>query len=425
MKNNEIKKKSKIKFLSFSLAVITILIGGCLYFYNQAKFYRLALENTYKHSLQDFNDYVSNIYGYLDKGLYVGTPYQLSNISARLLSDSRAASVCLSSLPASELHLDNTFKFLSQVGAYAASLNKKYHHDNKISDKEYKTLESLRSCAKKLNNYVSDLEDEMIKNNIDLDSNKMIISASKTKNRQDNNDVNFLNLEKNFVNYPTLIYDGPFSDHISNKAAELTKNLSEVSLDQAKKIAALATGINEDKLSSSQEENSNFDLYCFTDKNVSIGVTKKGGIICYILKISNIEQSYYEINNNCFTVNFAYKQDDIIIYPDLIKVSVALDNGEILSVDSRGYINNHKERKIKEPKKTKQEAKAVISNYLTVLKEARRAIIPTEGENEVETYEFVCRGSNNDTVLVYINSNTLEEEQILILIESEDGILTI
>ena len=284
MKNNEIKKKSKIKFLSFSLAVITILIGGCLYFYNQAKFYRLALENTYKHSLQDFNDYVSNIYGYLDKGLYVGTPYQLSNISARLLSDSRAASVCLSSLPASELHLDNTFKFLSQVGAYAASLNKKYHHDNKISDKEYKTLESLRSCAKKLNNYVSDLEDEMIKNNIDLDSNKMIISASKTKNRQDNNDVNFLNLEKNFVNYPTLIYDGPFSDHISNKAAELTKNLSEVSLDQAKKIAALATGINEDKLSSSQEENSNFDLYCFTDKNVSIGVTKKGGIICYILK---------------------------------------------------------------------------------------------------------------------------------------------
>ena len=109
----------------------------------------------------------------------------------------------------------------------------------------------------------------------------------------------------------------------------------------------------------------------------------------------------------------------------MIKVSVALDNGEILSVDSRGYINNHKERKIKEPKKTKQEAKAVISNYLTVLKEARRAIIPTEGENEVETYEFVCRGSNNDTVLVYINSNTLEEEQILILIESEDGILTI
>lgn len=451
MNKKEIKKSTLIKLTSLSIATIIALFGGCFYFYNQSKNYKLALENNYKHSLQDFNDYLDNIYNDLDKSLYISSAYQLSNISAKLLSNSRAATMCLSTLPASELHLDNTFKFLSQVGDYASALNKKYHTNNKISTDDYQSLENLRSYAKKINNYVSELEYNVLKNNIDLDSPQMISAAKNNQNKNSENSLNFNNLEKNFDSYPKMIYDGPFSDHISSKTPEITKNLKEVSEDKAKKIAALALGMDQNLLTHNKDKNSNLPFYCFSGNNISIGVTKKGGLISYILnsravknqninpgeaienakkyisntlKIPNIEQSYYEVNDNYCTINFAYLQNDTIIYPDLIKISVALDNGEIISVDTKGYINNHKERNIAKPSKSIEDAKNKISSYLTVIKEPRKAIIPTDGQNEVLTYEFICRSKNNETVLVYINCDTLEEEQILVLVESEKGVIT-
>ena len=32
------------------------------------------------------------------------------------------------------------------------------------------------------------------------------------------------------------------------------------------------------------------------------------------------------------------------MYPDLIKVKVALDNGEVLGMETTGYLNNHTQR---------------------------------------------------------------------------------
>ncbi len=451
--SKNISKSVLIKIISSGLAVVLMLSGGCIYFYKQSERYKLALENTYRNSLQDLNDYVNNIYSYLDKGLYVGTAYQLSNISANLLSDSRAAKICLASLPASELRLDNTFKFLSQVGSYASALNKKYHFEDEITENEYKSLENLRGYAKKLNSYISNLEYDILKNNSKIGNGISLANTVKVKNqKQNNSNLDFSDLEKEFEGYPTLIYDGPFSDNITNRTPELTKGMKKISVEQAKKIVALAAGISENKLINAENEKSNMPLYCFKSDNFSAGVTQKGGVMCYILKsrtintasvdvgeainiakqyvldvlkITNIEQSYYEVNGNYCTINFACKQNDVIIYPDLIKISVALDNGEIISMDARGYINNHKERNIKTPKKTSEEAEKVLSKYLTVVKKPRLAFVPTEGENEVLTYEFVCRGKNDENVMVYINSDNLEEEQILILVESENGVLVI
>ena len=51
------------------------------------------------------------------------------------------------------------------------------------------------------------------------------------------------------------------------------------------------------------------------------------------------------------------------------------------------------------------------------------AIIPTEWKTEVFCYEF--KGKIYDTdFLVYINANTGKEENILVIIETPNGILT-
>lgn len=55
----------------------------------------------------------------------------------------------------------------------------------------------------------------------------------------------------------------------------------------------------------------------------------------------------------------------------------------------------------------------------------RLALIPTDGLEEKLCYEFRCRAENGRNVLVYINAQTAEEEQILILVESKSGTLTV
>ena len=47
------------------------------------------------------------------------------------------------------------------------------------------------------------------------------------------------------------------------------------------------------------------------------------------------------------SINFAYEKDHTTYYPDLIKVSVSLENGEIISFHQRGYLANHRERTTK------------------------------------------------------------------------------
>ena len=55
----------------------------------------------------------------------------------------------------------------------------------------------------------------------------------------------------------------------------------------------------------------------------------------------NMQESYFQTQENIITVNYVYKQGDILVYPDLIKVKIALDNGEILGVETNGYLTDH------------------------------------------------------------------------------------
>ena len=44
--------------------------------------------------------------------------------------------------------------------------------------------------------------------------------------------------------------------------------------------------------------------------------------------------SYYETADGICTVNYAASQDGILLYPDLIKIGIALDNGAVVFYDA-------------------------------------------------------------------------------------------
>ena len=122
------------------------------------------------------------------------------------------------------------------------------------------------------------------------------------------------------------------------------------------------------------------------------------------------------------TINYAAVQDGVLLYPDLIKVKVAMDNGDICSVECSGYIYNHETRENLTVSIGETEAKAKINKDVEI-KNIRLAVIPKESKEEVLTYEIKGKIDNHD-VLIYINAKDGREENVLLILETPGGILT-
>ena len=135
-----------------------------------------------------------------------------------------------------------------------------------------------------------------------------------------------------------------------------------------------------------------------------------------------MQNTYYLNESGILTINYAYNQNGVIIYPDLIKVKVALDNGEILGFESTGYLNNHTERIIDKNVISKDQAKKTLNKNLNI-KSENLAIIPTEYKTEILCYEFKGTVENREFI-VYINAKTGEEEDILVIYNTPNGVLT-
>ena len=87
-----------------------------------------------------------------------------------------------------------------------------------------------------------------------------------------------------------------------------------------------------------------------------------------------------------------------------------------------GYIMNHKYRDFPTAALSENDARGKINSHLNVEK-SNMALIPKDGETEKLCYEFT--GTHNGRhFIIYINAENGCEEEILMLIESENGVLT-
>ena len=136
----------------------------------------------------------------------------------------------------------------------------------------------------------------------------------------------------------------------------------------------------------------------------------------------NMKETYYLKQQGIVTINYAYEQDGVVMYPDLIKVKVALDDGAILGIETTGYLNNHTNRTIQNKKITKEEAKKNLNKNLEILSEGM-AVIPTESMMEIYCYEFKGKVDDKE-FLVYVNAENGREEDILVITKTPNGTLT-
>ena len=413
----------------------------------------LANENLYNQSLYELIYYMDNVQNYLAKSTISNSATHGAETLTNLWREANLAQTYLSMLPMQAQELENTEKFLNQVSDYSYSLSRKNIQGEKLSDDDLKNLEELHKYSMQINNVVNQISFDLNAGNMkwsDLTGEKNVNFA-----QQVSTDFNFADtLEENLHQYSGLIYDGAYSEHIVSVEKRGLKG-DKISEEDAKKKAVEFVGENniEEISSLGYSEKAAVPAYTFTIKNknqenITISISETGGSIVYMTSdrevsvenltyeqanekgieflnqkgFDNMKQTYYLKNEGVITINYAYQQDGVLMYPDLIKRKVALDNGQILGIETTGYLNNHTQRDVSKVKITKEQAKEKLNKNLNIQSETL-AIIPTEWKTEKLCYEF--KGKVEETeYLVYINAENGEEEQILIITNTPNGVLT-
>ena len=450
--------KGKLKkgpMLAIIIILIISVVALAVILYSSQKQYRQASENTYNMAFFELVDYVKNVETYLAKSLISTTPEHGAETLTNLWREANLAQSYLSMLPIQSQELENTEKFLNQVSDYSYSLSRKNIYNESLTDEDLKNLKDLHGYSVDLENTLNQLSEDLNSGRFkwgELAEKGTIAFAQQVDNISKES---FSNLEENFHEYAGLIYDGAFSEHLtSNEKKGLTGE--DISEDEARQKAEEFIGKENIKEISNLgfSENATIPVYDFSiknqnDENINVSISKKGGHIVYSNSNRNVDaeiisqdeanekgkqyleskgfpnmkETYFLKQDGIVTINYAYNQEGVVMYPDLIKVKVALDNGEVLGIETTGFLNNHTIRDLSNVKIDKEQAKATLNKDLELVSEGM-AVIPTEWETEILCYEFKGKVEDKE-FLVYINAENGREEDILIITNTPNGTLTI
>ncbi len=445
----EIKNKIGRKntgIILFSFVCIIVLFSMILL--KRFKIEKQEVQDLYNRAMYDFVSDVNNIENEMTKLKITSNDTYTMTTLASVFAKSNSAKSNLDILPFSANSISNVSKFLTQLSDFSYSLMRNILNGDNIS--EYKeNIDSLYDKISELSDVVEKIYSDLTANNIKWDELEKVGNEKiKESNAQEElSSVNYIG--KTFTEYEGIIYDGAFSNHIlTAKPVYLSGNI--LSSEDAKNL--IKEELRVDSIEFKSEQDGKLPLYVFEvklsgfDTLKTLYVTKEDGRVYQMISdrnsstenisideaekkateyinslgIENIVPTYYLKSENMITISFAATEDDVIIYSDLIKVKVALDNGEIMTYEADGYIYNHKEREIS-ASKTIDEAREVLYKDLSIENE-RLCIIPTDSKDEVLVYEF--EGVIDDNrFLVYVNANNLVEEKIYILLETEGGTL--
>ncbi len=447
----KIKNKIGRKNLAIiNLVLITIVIMLSMMLLKEYKIQKQEVQDEYNRALYDFVSDVNNIKNEMLK-LKVSSNdvYTLTTISS-IFAKSNSAKANLDVLPFSQNSMSNTSTFLTQLSDFSYSLMRNIIGGKNI--KEYMdNINTLYNKIEELSKVTEEIYAELNDGKVKWDELEKI-GDEKIDELNADEELSKVNLiGKTFTDYEGIIYDGAFSNHILTlKPAYLSPN--ELSSKEVELI--LREKINLSKIDFKEELDGRIPLYKYeamvdgNDDIKTIYATKNDGRIYQMISdrectqevltiedarqkakdfilslgIESIEPTYYLKQDNMVTISYAAIQGDTIIYSDLIKVKVALDNGEIMTFEANGYIFNHKEREIS-PTYSIDDARAKLNEDIVIESEGL-AIIPNDAKDEVLTYEFKGKVKDRD-FLVYINANTLVQEKIYILLETEGGTLAI
>lgn len=439
--------KSVVIGLSVAVGVLglsTIGLGiayGCMA--STTNDYAIQLENVYQKNLYDLVESVNNTETKLSKILASNSSTYQKKLLAEIAQNSELAENSIASLPISQNSLADSVKFINQMGGYTQTLADQISQGKNLSSQDLSTLSKLQQSVNDMKAQINKFVKKVQQNysildqsfNLDGDFNNFTIEISKIKGEG--------------VDYPVMIYDGPFADSTLDKTVKGLKGDTLTEQECQKEVEKCFKNCAE--ISYSGEINSRFETYTYHVTNsdsqvLFVQVSKVGGHVITVSGqgstsgekniteedaknialdfakqngVENPQIVWIESVNNHIYLNIAPTENDIILYPDLVKVKVDMASGTVIGYDATNYFINHIPRALKKTGHNANEFKSSLPKDMTV-KNQRLVLAPLDYNREVICFEYECE-KEGATYYFYLNAENGEEENVLKVIQTDDS----
>ena len=433
-------RRSVIRIVSLFTAALGCLAAWGLGMADDAREARRELRYQGEQAFSELCDAVDGMDTALRKSAYAVTPGMTASLCAEIYSRSQTASASLGALPFPIQELEQTASFLNTTGDYAVYLLRRSGGGEEVSEEERENLRQLADSAALLSGNLRQLRADMADGLVDAaaieDSASLSLSDS------------FLQMEQEFPEMPVLVYDGPFSSDVAERSPRMPEGAKEIDRDAAMLIASGFLGVRTNLAAAAGETAGKLPVWRITAGDYTVSVTRQGGYVAQAIssrtpnrtvlsvndglaaaqgvlerrRLGPMAESYHVLEGNALTVTYCAREGEAICYPDMVKITVAMDNGELLRYDAEGYLTCHGPRELPAPALSAEDAAGRVPEGLKLL-EQRLAVIPAAGTAELFCREMICQSADGQHWLLYFNAVTGAQERILLLLEDESGTL--
>ena len=450
------QKKAAVVTISYLTAAVIALGVTTGVYYRRARQAELVMHNGYQRAFNELVTAVEEVDAALQKSVYALSPDLTGTLCTEIFGKAMTAQMSLAALPFAAQELEQTSDFISRIGDYAFSLSRRASAGQNLTEEEKENLMRLSDNASILALNLKGMQTELQEGRLSLTELRQGAAAlTGAPGSAPFAGDSIRMIEQEFPEIPTLIYDGPFSQHLVGAAPLGLEGQPELTVGEARDAAARFLGVGKGKIYPQGECAGELPCWRFASdgeegSSVYLSVTKQGGKILSMLSsrpvgtaavdqtaavetakqflqdsgYTGMAETYHMTQRGILTVNFAYRQGEVLCYPDLIKVSVALDTGRVCGFEAGGYLASHRERDLPEALVSEEEARAMVPAALEELAH-QLALIPSAGKNEILCHEFKCAAEDGRHYIIYVNAATGAQEKILILLEDASGALTL
>ena len=425
-----------------SLGVATLVLSSVLTFtFLMPSASDNMLEMGYRKSFYDTVEQVDNIDLNLSKALATQDTSALQKYLVDTAINSELAENDLQQLPLQDESKHYTTKLINQIGDYAKYLNNKISRGESFSEQDKENLKQLYSAnltfKQALNKMMTAMKGDYSFSSMLKGGNGNLVIHG------------FNELQNLSVQYPELIYDGPFSDGLAQReikglkgeeidesgAMEIfKKTFGEYGLDN---VSSVGTTDGEIAVYNVQGEIDGEVLYAQISKNSGKVIMfayagscnqvkydqesaiKEGEKFLEGLGFKDMQAVWINLSNNVYTINFAYTVKDVIVYSDLVKVRVCAETNKVIGLEARTYYTNHTERVIEGATLSESQAEKKVSSNIEV-QTARLVIVPIGQTSEKLCYEFSGEFEGS-TYYVYIDAITGRQVEMFKVVRSTEG----
>lgn len=403
------------------LILISSLIGGYREKQLRQKLQNRA-EGQYQKAFHELTWHLDEITGQLAQNLISTSPEQKIMSLAALWRQAFAAQANIGGLPLALVPLSQTENFLNNVSTAAAVfLSQVAEQDQAQEAERVKTIEVLYERARALAADLNQLGAKILREELSWTAVEMEAYAADEK-LEDNTIVNgFRLLEKNMAEYPEINLASDFAQFVPDKVIESER---EISLPEAEKKAVEAWFLKGNNKEAKVIYEGVGDVPTFgveitspeDNDLVYVDVSKIDGTMIWGMQVKEITQSKLTLKEGeeialrflkvrdfpPFEVVKAQKEDHtgvytlvprqnkVLLYPDQVKIQVALDEGTVIGFEGTPYYLFHKKRDFPEVQLQPQAIKELLNPRLKVELIQLALIIDASGK-EVLTWEV--RGS--------------------------------